>query len=212
MNNSIVIIDYGVGNLLSLKRAVENLGYKAILTSDLNILDEATHIFLPGVGAFKSAMNKLEKNNITNFLKNIDYSKKKLMGICLGMQMLLEKSDEFGISNGLGLINGVVKKIEIDEEEHRKLFKVPNVGWRKLERSKVQTDKIFSNINNHEQFYFVHSYRSITVSEDETIAYIQYSNLKISAIIKKNNIYGCQFHPEKSGKAGLTVLKNFLSL
>lgn len=201
-----VIIDYGIGNILSLKRAIQKTEENIIVSDDLNIIDKASHLILPGVGAFNAAILLLKKKNLYNYLKNLKEDK-KILGICLGMQILFSNSDEGGIlTEGLNLIEGSVRKIFVKNKK----YKVPNVGWRKF--YSYVNDPLLNNIPDS-YYYFVHSYyinskdvNSFLISE------IKYDHLFISAIVKKNNIYGCQFHPEKSGDAGLKIINNFLKL
>ncbi len=207
----IIIINCG-GNILSLIRAINKNGYDPIITNEPDKIENATHIFLPGVGAFKNAMKRLENANIINYLRNIDYKKKKLMGICLGMQILLSHGEEDGYCEGLNLISGKVKKIEFKNLKKKNL-KIPNIGWHKLlYKNNLKENLITKNIKYEDDCYFVHSYYVEPDIKDDCISYINYGNLKIPAIIKKNKIYGCQFHPEKSREYGLNLIENFLKL
>ncbi len=206
-NQKIIILDYGVGNVLSLSRAIKKCEKTAILTNDLNKIKEATHIFLPGVGAFKSAVRLLKKKKIFDVIKNIDFTKKKLMGICLGMQLLFDTSDEENLTSGLSLIPGNIKKIKIKNDKNNNC-KVPNIGWHKL-LTNSNRENLY-DINEDVYVYFVHSYMAFMNNENHCLSYINYGSVKIPAIVKKNNIYGCQFHPEKSGLGGINIIKSFL--
>ncbi len=205
----IVIINCG-GNLLSLTRAIEKFENAFVISSDLNEIKNATHIFLPGVGAFKKAMNILVEKNLKNILQNLNYRKVKLMGICLGMQLLLESSEENGFENGLGLIKGNVEKIKLSKEDKKNKLKVPNIGWHKI--IKDNKSKIFHGIKEDLQCYFVHSYHAKLKNSEDSLAKIEYGSNYLTSIVNKDNIYGCQFHPEKSGLDGLKLIKNFLEI
>ena len=207
----IVIINCG-GNILSLVRAINKYNFKAIITNDINEISSATHIFLPGVGAFKNAMNKLHQFNLVNFLRKLDFTKKNLMGICLGMQILMLEGEEDGYCEGLRLINGKVKKIDLKDTKNKN-HKIPNIGWHQLQKNKFDwKNSILKNTNLNNRCYFIHSYYTELENDEECIAYIKYGSLKIPATVKKNKIYGCQFHPEKSREDGLSLIENFLKL
>ncbi len=211
MKTKTLIIDYGVGNLLSLTRALEHVGSEVIVSDDHKKIDEASHVILPGIGAFKKAVELLKNKKLDETIKKIIEKKKNFLGICLGMQLLLNKSYEHGESEGLGIFDGDVKSIKAFKNSID--IKVPNIGWYnlQLEYEKKQFN-IFKNINNKDNFYFVHSFMSDVKNDEEKNFSIQYSNLSIPAIISKNNVFGFQFHPEKSGKSGLKLLKNFTNL
>jgi len=207
----IIIINCG-GNVLSLVRAINLYGYDPLITNDTNEIGNATHIFLPGVGAFKNAMKKLEESNLINFLREIDYKKKNLMGICLGMQILLSEGYEDGNCEGLNLVKGKVKKIDLSSIKNN-IHKIPNIGWHQLiNNTHNQKHTIMIDENIKKKCYFVHSYYAELENDQECISYIKYGYLKIPAVIKKDKIYGCQFHPEKSRRDGLTLIENFLKL
>ena len=199
----IVIVDYDCGNLLSLKRGIEKIGLTSEISRDQNKILNSTHLILPGVGAFGNAMDLLKKFDLENIIKKYALEMKKpLLGICLGMQLMLSKSFEFGEHEGLGIING--KVIKINHSTNSKI-KVPNIGWSEII---IEKEKSFETFNN-KSFYFVHSFISVTENKNETIAHCNYYDLKIPSIIKKNNVIGCQFHPEKSSKNGLRFLEYF---
>ncbi|WP_300711388.1 imidazole glycerol phosphate synthase subunit HisH, partial [uncultured Brachyspira sp.] len=203
------IIDYEVGNLFSLISSLKYVGIDAILTDDEKIIKNADAIILPGVGAFRDALAKLEKKN-DGILKNVIIEEAKkgklILGICLGMQMLFDKSYEYGEYKGLELIKGSICPIYKDLKN--KDLKVPHMGWNNLNIRKE--DKIFKYIKNMEYVYFVHSYYGKNC-DDSIIADSEY-DIIIPAIVKKNNIYGIQFHPEKSGNTGLNILRGFKDL
>ena len=203
------IIDYGVGNLFSLMSSLEYVGINTKLTDDEKIIKNADSIILPGVGAFRDAIEKLEKRN-NGVLKNtiIDEAKngKLILGICLGMQMFFFFIYEYGEYNGLGLIKGSI--CPIDKDLKNKSLKVPHMGWNNLNIKKE--DKLFKYINSMEYVYFVHSYYG-KYCEESIIADSEYE-INIPAVVKNDNVYGIQFHPEKSGSTGLNILKGFKEL
>ena len=208
----ITIIDYGCGNILNLIRAIEFLGYEAETTRDKEKIIDSSYVILPGVGAFGTAAKQLEKYNLYNPI--LEYAKlnKPLLGICLGMQLLFTASYEFGIHNGLGLIEGEVTKIS---NKKNKEIKIPHMGWNEIypnNDKKEWKNKILKNILIGKSFYFVHSFVGQTKNPNSTVAICNYFNIPIPAIVSINNIFGCQFHPEKSGDNGLTVLKNFCEI
>jgi glutamine amidotransferase len=204
-SKKIVIIDHGLGNILSLKRAIEVLGYNVSLTSDRSEILNSSHIFLPGVGQFTKAIEIIKKKNLFNFLRTL--KKKNILGICLGMQLLFSYSDEEQGSEGLSFFKEKIIKIQIPEND-KKDNKVPNIGWRKIYT--IDKDNILKNIKNF-NFYFIHSYMA-QYNNDNCLAFITYSNIKIPAVVRIDNIYGCQFHPEKSSTSGLQFIKNFIEI
>ena len=202
----IAIVDYGVGNLFSLKSSMEAIGAETVVTSDESVLRKADKIILPGVGAFEDAIGKLKKTGLDKVIKEEAKSGKPLMGICLGMQMLLEKSFEYGEYEGLGLIPGEVRPID---EVIPKDLKVPHIGWNAL---KFSADKhpIFKYINEGDFVYFVHSYYG-TKCDKNVIATAEYG-ADLTAAVADKNVCGCQFHPEKSGDVGLKILRAFCEM
>ncbi len=208
----VVIIDCG-GNILSLRRAISKFNFEANVTIDHEEIKKASHIFLPGVGAFKKAMGILEKNKLINLLTSLDFTKSNLLGICLGMQILLQNGKEDGFCEGLGLIKGSVEKIELSESDKIKNLKIPNIGWHNLNKKNHSWDNtILENLELEENCYFVHSYYANLSDKNDCLSHINYGSLELPAVIKKNKIYGCQFHPEKSGEIGLNIIKKFLEL
>ncbi len=202
----VAIVDYGVGNLFSLKSSLAAIGADVVVTSDKDVLQKADQIILPGVGAFEDASKKLRESGLDAVIKELASNSKPLMGICLGMQLLLEKSYEYGEHIGLGLIKGIVAPIKDDVTEE---YKIPHIGWNPL-KFKGTPSPIFKYINNEDCVYFVHSYYAKNC-EESVIATAEYG-AELIAAIAKNNIFGCQFHPEKSGKVGLNILKAFIEL
>ena len=201
----IAIIDYGVGNLFSLKSSFGAIGYEAVITSDENEIAKADKIILPGVGAFADAANKLKSSNMADIVLREAENGKPLMGICLGMQLLFEKSYEYGEHEGLGLIKGNVRPIA---EVITPGLKIPHIGWNPLIFKKPSP--IFKYINEGDCVYFVHSYYAADCAEN-VIAEAEYS-VNLTAAVARDNVYGCQFHPEKSGEVGLKILKAFCEL
>ena len=199
----IAIIDYGVGNLFSLKSSLKAIGFDAVVTNDIQTIQSADKIILPGVGAFKDASDKLFNSGLADVVIDEAKKGKDLLGICLGMQMLFEKSYEYGETKGLGLLKGTIQPLRdvIDED-----LKVPHIGWNAL-NFVGEKSKIFKYINEGDHVYFVHSFYASNC-EDSLIATSEYSK-NITAAVGKDNIYGCQFHPEKSGEVGLNILRAF---
>ena len=187
----IVIIDYGCGNLLNIYRAIEKIGYKAELTNKKEKIINATHLILPGVGAFGKAMEKLEEFDLKKAIKEFSLTNKPLLGICLGMQALFTKSFEFGINEGLNLIEGNVSKISSNDKK----IKIPHIGWSEIypQNLSEQAEKIFTNNLHGKSFYFVHSYIGVSSDPKKINAIAKYSNIQIPAFVSSNNIFGCQF-------------------
>ena len=202
----VAIVDYGVGNLFSLESSLSAIGADVVVTADTDVLKSAHQIILPGVGAFEDAAKKLRATGLDKTIIELAAKGKPLMGICLGMQLLFEKSYEYGEHEGLGLIKGAVKPIKgaISKE-----YKIPHIGWNPL-IIKDRTSPIFRYIKNGDCVYFVHSYYACDCDES-VIATAEYG-AELTAAVANNNVYGCQFHPEKSGKIGLDILRAFISL
>ena len=203
----IAVIDYGVGNLFSLLSSLNYVGLNTKLTNDIEEIKNAKGIILPGVGAFRDAIGNLEKYRLKEILINEAKNGKPFLAICLGMQMLFEKSYEYGEYEGLGLINGTVEEIKKYIPENSDL-KIPHMGWKSLAiNGGFKDDKILKDVNDNEYVYYVHSYFAKTDMKN-IVAYSEYGT-KISGIVKNENVYGMQFHPEKSGDTGLKLLKNW---
>lgn len=192
------IVDYGVGNLKSVVNAMRYLGFDTCITSDRGELERADAIILPGVGAFPDAAEKLRASGLDRVLRE-QSGKKPLLGICLGMQLLFDGSDEVRPCKGLGLIPGWVVKIETDQ-------KLPHIGWNSLH---FQNDSpIFKGLEDGAHVYFVHSFCGSVRREEDVTARTDYGPSVVAAV-GRGNVYGCQFHPEKSGETGLQILRNF---
>ena len=199
------IIDYGVGNLFSLVSSFKKIGEEAVITSDKETIEKAQRIVLPGVGAFCDAIRKLKESGLVPVLKEQIEKGKPVLGICLGMQLLFDKSFEYGEYDGLGLISGSIKPIK----DYVTDLKVPHMGWNALEL-KAASHPLFKYIKNGDYVYFVHSYFAADC-EKNTLAFSQYG-IEITAAVAEKNVMGCQFHPEKSGNTGLNILKAFCEM
>ncbi len=202
----VAIVDYGVGNLFSLKSSFAAIGVEAVVTGDSDILRSAERIILPGVGAFRDAAEKLRACGLDKVVKELANEGKPIMGICLGMQMLFEKSYEYGEYDGLGLIPGRVVPLSgvIDAS-----LKIPHIGWNALIMDK-EDDPLWKYVKNGDCVYFVHSYYAAQCNEN-IIAHSEYG-APITAAVRKGNVCGCQFHPEKSGEVGLNILRAFCEI
>ena len=195
----IAIIDYGVGNLFSLKSSLASIGADAVITSDEAVIRKADKIILPGVGAFGDAIAKLRATGLDKFVK--EYVKERpLIGICLGMQLLFDKSYEFRECEGLSLIGGEVVRIE------EAGLKVPHMGWNELKL--VNDSPIAASLGDGDHVYFVHSYKALVKDRADLVAVTDYGS-EVTAIVAHGNVYGCQFHPEKSERVGLDILRSF---
>ncbi len=202
----IAIIDYGVGNLFSLESSFAYIGKEAILTSDVSEIERADRIILPGVGAFEDASRKLRESGLAEVVCREAKACKPLLGICLGMQMLFERSFEYGEHEGLGLIRGSVKPMkDIIPAE----LKIPQIGWNAL-KFHGEKSPLFKYINEGDFVYFVHSYYGADCDES-LIASTEYG-AQITAAVASGNVYGTQFHPEKSGEVGLSILRAFCEI
>ena len=201
----IAIIDYGVGNLFSLTSSLKKIGADVVVTSNIDEIKRADKIILPGVGAFSDAAEKLRNSGLDSVLIEEAKNGKNIMGICLGMQMLFEKSYEYGEHKGLGLLKGNVISMQgkIPAE-----LKIPHIGWNALIMKKQSP--LFKYINEGDCVYFVHSYYAADC-EDSVIAVSEYG-IEVTAAVAKDNVMGCQFHPEKSGEVGLKILKAFCEM
>ena len=201
----IAIVDYGVGNLFSLRSSLAAIGAEAVVTADPALLAAADKIILPGVGAFGDAAEKLRQTGLADVLRSLAASGKPLLGICLGMQLLFEKSYEHGEYEGLGLLSGAVRPIT---DVIPVGLKVPHIGWNALTFTKPSP--LFAHIQEGDHVYFVHSFYASECS-GSVIATAEYG-APLTAAVAKDNIFGCQFHPEKSGNVGLAILQAFAEL
>ena len=209
--SKIAILDYGLGNVKSISNAFDNIGVIPILSKDRDVVMESSALVLPGVGAFAKGMENLEKNNLVSIIYDFVKTSKPFLGICLGMQMLLEKSEEFGETEGLGLIKGKVKKMSINGNS---LDKLPHVSWNELSEPSQGRWKgtLLNDSSLLTDVYFVHTFVASPENKKDVLATTNYGNTEFCAAVHSKNVYGTQFHPEKSGKAGLKMLKNFIEL
>lgn len=199
------IIDYGVGNLFSLKSSFAAIGQEAVVTSDPAVIEAADRVILPGVGAFGDAAQKLRQSGMAQVVKDQAAKGKPIMGICLGMQLLFDKSCEYGEHEGLGLIHGNIRPIS---EIIKRGLKIPHIGWNALIMKKQSA--LFKYLSEGDCVYFVHSYYAADC-EENTTATAEYS-AELTASVENGNVYGCQFHPEKSGEVGLNILRAFCEI
>ncbi|MBE6051303.1 MAG: imidazole glycerol phosphate synthase subunit HisH [Clostridium sp.] len=200
----VVIIDYGMGNLKSVYNALNKIECPCKISSDIDEIKKAKALILPGVGAFNDCMHNLEKANLVDVIIEEVKKGKPLLGICLGMQLLFEKSYEGEETKGLGLLKGeIVKMISPN-------LKIPHIGWNDLVLNKE--DELLKDIKERSFVYYVHSYCASNYSEEDLIAYSMYGDIKIPGLVRRKNVMGAQFHPEKSGEDGLKILKNFKEL
>lgn len=200
----IAIVDYDAGNLKSVEKALLHLGEKPVVTSDETIIRRADKVILPGVGAFGDAMGKLEKYGLTEVLKEVAGSGTPFLGICLGLQLLFPESEESKGVKGLSIAEGKIQRIPAREG-----LKIPHMGWNSI---KIKPgSRLFKGIKEDSYVYFVHSYYLKAAKEEEVAAIAEYG-VSIHAAIERENLFACQFHPEKSGETGLKILDNFIHL
>lgn len=205
---TVTILDYGIGNILSVSRAFEHCGARVITTSDPKKILEAQKLVLPGVGAFEDGMKGLQSAKLVEPLREYAKNGKPLLGICLGMQMLFDSSDEFGVHEGLGFISGQVKAIP-NMNTQGISHKIPHIGWNSLF---TKQNPLSAGLNKEAKVYFVHSFVAKPSNENNLLAHCDYNGLKLAAIVGSRNVYGCQFHPEKSGPVGLRMIQNFMEI
>ena len=201
----VAIIDYGVGNLFSLKSSLKEIGAEAVVTSDEKVIADADRIILPGVGAFEDAARKLRESGMADVVNREAAAGKPMMGICLGMQLMFDVGYEYGVHEGLGLIRGSVRPIADVIPEN---YKIPHIGWNLLKFR--QESPLFKYIKEEDYVYFVHSYYAAEC--DESVIAVTEYGAELTAAVANGNVYGCQFHPEKSGEVGMKILKAFMEL
>lgn len=199
------IIDYDAGNIRSVEKALLALGEEAIVTRDKDIILSADRVILPGVGAFGDAMNKIRGYGLEDVIKEVINKGTPFLGICLGLQLMFERSDENKGVSGLGILKGEILRIP-DEPG----LKIPHIGWNSLKYP--NQGKLYQGIPEQSYVYFVHSYYLKAEEDDIVVAATEYGNTLIHASVEKNNVFACQFHPEKSSEVGLTILKNFINI
>ena len=198
----ITIIDYGMGNLKSVYNALKKVNFDCQISSEVTDIEMADKLILPGVGAFKDAMDNLQNLDLILPIRKKVNDGCPLLGICLGMQMLFDEGYECELRKGLGFIEGKIKLMNSKEN-----LKIPHIGWNRLEFNRE--NKILNNINKESFVYYVHSFMATAMIDENLIAYSKYGDINIPGIVNKGNVYGMQFHPEKSGEVGLKILKNF---
>lgn len=208
MSKKIVIIDYSLGNMFSVQQAFAYLGVQAEVTDDVQKIRSADAIVLPGVGAFAEAMDHLNASGLTNEIKNAVTKGKPFLGICLGMQLLFESSEEFGASAGLGLIKGSIKRFAFDD----KSIKIPQMGWNNINQPEPNKWKgtVLDNVKNGEFMYFVHSYYAVPQQKENVLCLTEYGGLSYCSAVIHHNIVATQFHPEKSAAEGLKIYENWI--
>jgi glutamine amidotransferase len=208
---SVTVIDYGVGNLLSVQRGLEHCGAEVVLTSDPDVVLAAKRAVLPGVGAFANAMQALQERNLAPAIRALAKQGIPLLGICLGMQLLLDESEEFGVTKGLGLIPGRVVPVA-PQATSGATQKIPHIGWNGLVPADGRVDwqdTLLQDNRPDETAYFVHSFMAVPADPHDRLADCIYGGHRVSAAITRDQITGCQFHPEKSGEVGLRILRRF---
>lgn len=208
----VTIIDYGLGNLLSLQRALEKCNANAIITSNPSVILNSQRAILPGVGAYAKGMQELKSRGLDEVVRNLLSKGTPLLGICLGMQLFFDSSEEFIFTKGLGILSGKVIPIPAIDKEDLPL-KIPNNGWRSLvisNNSCSQKSVLKNWISKEEEYYFIHSYMVLPNDDSVRVADCIYGGYRVPAFIVKDNLIGFQFHPEKSGKAGLALLQKFI--
>ena len=197
----IAIVDYGAGNLMSVHNSLDFLGYENKIAASPEVIEQAAGVILPGVGAFPDAMDALHASGLTDAV--LEAAKEKpFLGICLGMQMLFEESDEVRPCKGLGLLPGRIERI-------RTSLKLPQIGWNALDI--LRPNAMTEGVQQGDYVYFVHSFMAVPAEEGDLAAVTDYG-ARVPAMVARGNLFGCQFHPEKSGKVGLAMLKNFVKL
>ncbi len=202
----IAIIDYGVGNLFSLSCSLKKIGAESVVTGDINKIRSADKVILPGVGAFGDAAEKLRSTGLDEKIKELASEGKPLLGICLGMQLLFDKSYEYGEHEGLSLIHGEARPLS----QFISGMKIPHMGWNSL-NIKDKNNALLKYVSEGDYVYFVHSYCGVCKEEGDLVATASYG-IDVTAIVSRGNVYGTQFHPEKSGEVGLKILKAFAEI
>jgi len=214
MTKKIGVVDYDIGNVKSVVSALNKLSAEVVFSDNASELNDCNGIVIPGVGAFNHGMDKLQKKDLIAPISEFASSGKPVLGICLGMQLLFESSNEYGLTDGLALIGGVVKNLN-DFNNADDELRLPHVGWCSLseyENGHAWSDSIYKNSNVSDYFYFVHSYAVEPENEKYILSMTKYNGVNFVSSVKKSNIIGMQFHPEKSGEAGLSLLKKFIEL
>ncbi|MFH0772174.1 MAG: imidazole glycerol phosphate synthase subunit HisH [Candidatus Omnitrophota bacterium] len=207
---SVAVVDYDCGNMFSIIRALEGFSVKTSITHDPEVIIRADKLILPGVGAYGEGMRKLRERGLSEAVKDFAKSGKPLLGICLGMQLLVNSSEEFGFNEGLGLISGETVALKPKGNE-----KIPHVGWNSLwapasHSSEFWRSSLLNDFSEGKDVYFIHSFIVKTNNSKDCLAVTRYAGVEFASAIKKDNITGCQFHPEKSGRNGVKMVENFV--
>lgn len=212
MKHSVTVVDYGSGNLLSTVRALETCGATVYLSDDHELIRNSRFMVIPGVGAFSECMDRFHTRGLVEPVLEALSRGAVVLGICVGMQILFDRSEEFGITDGLGLIPGVVRQIPASDTQGMRQ-KVPNVGWRQINEPTpgAWNGTILQGITPGSFCYFVHSFAGTPCRNENRLADITYGGRPLCAAVKKGTLFGTQFHPEKSGEIGLKIFRNFLS-
>ena len=206
MDNDVAIIDFKLGNLHSVDSACKFVGLNSMITNDKYEIMNAKSAILPGVGAFGEAMDNLKSLNLDKVIHDFVSTGRPFLGICLGLQLLFDESEEFGTNRGLGIIKGKVKKFNFYKDKNHK-YNVPQIGWNTIKKNKSWEGSLLEFNNENDQMYFVHSYYVVPDNNKYVLSSSKYGNTSYCSSILKDNIFACQFHPEKSGKKGLNIYK-----
>lgn len=209
MKRNVVILDYGIGNVKSIANALIHIGTNPTLSSNEKLIMDSEALIMPGVGAFQKGMTNLSQHKLIKVIENYIATGKPFLGICLGMQMLFDESHEFGITKGLGLIPGKVQLLNLGTDSNEKL---PHIGWNGITEPEkgLWNNTFLESTDLNTDLYFVHSYVAVPTKSENVLAITKYGDFDFCAAVKKNNVMGVQFHPEKSGEAGLKILFQFL--
>ena len=204
------ILDYGVGNIRSVFNAVAKVGADPVMLSDPTLVDHYSHIIAPGVGSFGYVVERFTEQGFMEVVNRYLERDRYYLGICVGMQMLFDGSEESPQVNGLGVLHGSVKKMKTMDSQSEYPLKLPFIGWSNLQINADRSDSVLlQGLNSDARFYFVHSYSAVPTSGDQLIANTVYGDNKIASLVGKDNVFGTQFHPERSGESGLKLLANF---
>ena len=206
MSTKVGIIDYGAGNLFSVDNAIKDLERNSFISGNPEELAKADHIIFPGVGSFSDGVLSMKERGLDKFLQEYVASGKPVLGICLGMQMLMTEGSEGGSNTGLGLVEGTVKKLE-----HTNNSRIPHMGWNNVYGVDMKDIPLFRAVEPQSSYYFVHSYHVVPLEEVKTI-YTDFYGIDIAVGFQKDNLFGVQFHPEKSQRVGIQLLRNFLDI